>query len=112
MIARSIKEPKAYNQVFNIGADEPYSVNALAEAVAKAFNVKSSIKHLEQRNEVQEAYSDHEKARLVLGAKPSISLEAGLQKMAVWAQKHGARKSQEFKNIEVSIKLPPSWKPA
>ncbi len=112
VIARSIKEPKAYNQVFNIGADEPYSVNALAEAVAKAFNVKSSIKHLEQRNEVQEAYSDHEKARLVLGAKPSISLEAGLQKMAVWAQKHGARKSQEFKNIEVSIKLPPSWKPA
>jgi UDP-glucose 4-epimerase len=112
VIARSIEEPKAYNQVFNIGADQPYTVNFLAEEVAKAFNVKPNIKHLEQRNEVQEAYSDHEKAREVLGAKPQVSLAAGLKRMAGWAQKNGARKSQEFKDIEVSIKLPPSWKPA
>jgi UDP-glucose 4-epimerase len=112
VIARSIKDPKAYNQVFNIGADQPYTVNFLAEEVAKAFNVKPCIKHLEQRNEVQEAYSDHEKARTILGATPHISLEAGLKKMAEWARKHGARKSQEFQNIEVSVKLPPSWKPA
>ncbi|MEI7752477.1 MAG: NAD-dependent epimerase/dehydratase family protein [Candidatus Omnitrophota bacterium] len=112
VIARSIEEPQAYNQVFNIGADQPYTVNFLAEEVAKAFNAKPCIKHLEQRNEVQEAYSDHEKARKVLGATPGVSLEAGLKKMAEWARKHGARKSQEFQNIEVSIKLPPSWKPA
>jgi len=112
VIARSIEEPKAYNQVFNIGADQPYTVNFLAEEVAKAFNVKPCIKHLDQRNEVQEAYSDHEKARLILGAKPKVSLEMGLNKMADWARKHGARKSQEFRNIEVSVKLPPSWKPA
>jgi UDP-glucose 4-epimerase len=112
VIARSIDEPKAYNQVFNIGADQPYTVNFLAEEVAKAFNVKPSIKHLEQRNEVQEAYSDHEKARTILGATPNVLLEAGLKRMAEWAQKHGARKSQEFQNIEVSVKLPPSWKPA
>lgn len=112
IIARSIEEPKAYNQVFNIGADQPYAVNFLAEAVAKAFHVSPNIKHLEQRNEVQEAYSDHEKARLVLGAKSKVSFESGIAKMADWARKHGARKSQEFENIEVSIKLPPSWKPA
>ena len=111
VIARSIEEPKAYNQVFNIGADQPYTVNFLAEEVAKAFCVKPCIKHLEQRNEVQEAYSDHEKARTVLGAAPRVSLEAGLKKMAEWARKHGARKSQEFQNIEVSVKLPLSWKP-
>lgn len=111
IIAQSINEPKAYNQVFNIGADQPYTVNCLAEEVAKAFGVKPAIKHLEQRNEVQEAYSDHEKARRVLDATPKVSLAAGLKRMAEWAQKHGARKSQEFQNIEVSIKLPPSWKP-
>lgn len=55
VIARSIEEPKAYNQVFNIGADQPYTVNLLAEEVAKAFHVKPLIKHLEQRNEVRKA---------------------------------------------------------
>ncbi len=112
VIARSIDVPEAYNQVFNIGADRPYTVNYLAEAVAKAMNVKPRLQHLERRNEVQEAYSDHEKARVILGAVPQVSLETGLARMADWARKHGARKSQEFKNIEVPIKLPPSWKAA
>ena len=111
VIARSIDEPRAYNQVFNIGADQPYTVNFLAEEVSKAFNVTPKIKHLAQRNEVQEAYSDHEKARVILGANSKVSLEVGLKKMADWARKHGSRKSQEFKNIEVAVKLPPSWKP-
>jgi len=29
--------------------------------------------------------------------------------MAEWAQKTGARKSSEFKNIEITEKLPPFW---
>ncbi|MFA5158942.1 MAG: NAD-dependent epimerase/dehydratase family protein [Candidatus Omnitrophota bacterium] len=112
VIARSIGVTGAYNQAFNIGADQPYTVNYLAAEVAKSLGVVPKIEYLEQRNEVQEAYSDHAKAREVLGAIPKVSLEEGLRKMAAWAQKHGARKSQEFQNIEVSIKLPPSWKRA
>lgn len=109
VIARSIEVPAAYNQVFNIGADVPYTVNYLAEQTGKAFGVKSDIKHLEARNEVYEAYSDHTKAKDILGAKPSVSLEAGLKNMAVWAKTHGARESKEFGNIEVPVNLPPSW---
>ncbi len=112
VIARSMNVSKAYNQVFNIGADQPYTVNFLAEEVAKAFNVQPRITYLDPRNEVLEAYSDHEKARVILGAKPKVSLDRGLKKMAEWAQKHGARKSQEYKNIELTVKLPPSWRPA
>lgn len=112
VIVRSINVSKAYNQVFNIGADQPHTVNTLAQEVAKAFKIEPKIKYLDPRNEVREAYSSHDKAHLVLGAEPKISLERGLKKMAAWAQKHGARKSQEYKNIEVAVKLPPSWKPA
>ncbi|OGW84505.1 MAG: UDP-glucose 4-epimerase [Omnitrophica bacterium RIFCSPHIGHO2_02_FULL_46_11] len=110
IIARSINESKAYNQVFNIGADEPYTVNYLAKEIAKVFNVEPRITHLEQRNEVQEAYSDHEKVRVMLGAKPKVTLEMGLKKMSDWAKQHGARKSRDYKNIEISVKLPSSWK--
>lgn len=108
-IARCINVPQAYNQVFNVGADVPYTVNHLAEEVAKAFDVKPEIRHLEARNEVYEAYSDHKKARDILGVKSETPLSEGIQRMAVWAKKHGARKSKEFKNIEVPINLPPSW---
>ncbi len=39
IIAAAAETPAAYNQVFNIGADQAYSVNALAEAVAGAMGV-------------------------------------------------------------------------
>src|SRR5580704_13161322 len=61
VIAASIARPASYNQVFNVGADKPYSVNELATVVIKAMGSKSEIKHLEARNEVVHAYSAHEK---------------------------------------------------
>ncbi len=108
-IARSIKIPQAYRQVFNIGADTPYTVNHLAEMVAQAFGVKPSVRHLPKRNEVDEAYSDHAKAKEILSASLQISLQEGIARMAAWAKKHGARKSKEFQDIEIRKNLPPSW---
>jgi UDP-glucose 4-epimerase len=40
VIARSIETPEAYNQVFNVGAETPYTVNELAETVARAMGVE------------------------------------------------------------------------
>ncbi len=109
-IAHSIDVPGAYNEIFNIGADRPYTVKHLAEAVANAFNVEPRIEYLDRRHEVEEAYCDHGKARRVLGAEPQVSLESGLARMAEWARKRGARKSRGFENIEVPVDLPPSWR--
>ncbi len=109
IIADSINQPQAYNQVFNIGADQPYTVNELAEEVAKAFQVKTQIQYLDRRNEVDEAFSDHSKVKRVFKAGKAVALREGIAKMAVWAKKHGARETKEFPNIEVPINLPPSW---
>src|SRR6185437_11966042 len=38
-IARSVSTPAAFNQVINVGADTPYSVNQLASVVGHAFGV-------------------------------------------------------------------------
>ncbi len=38
-IAKCVNIPAAYNQVFNIGADKPYTVNELAQVVGKEFGV-------------------------------------------------------------------------
>ena len=109
-IARSIAIPQAYNQIFNIGADTPYTVNELANQVAKVFDVEPKIQYLERRNEVDEAYSDHSKARNILGAEAEVMLEQGLKRMGEWAKKHGARKSKEFDNLEITVNLPPAWR--
>ncbi|MGO9587594.1 MAG: NAD-dependent epimerase/dehydratase family protein [Limisphaerales bacterium] len=110
VIAASIARPKGYNQVFNVGADKPYSVNELATVVAKAMGAKSQIKHLDARNEVVHAYSAHEKVRKHFGDLiKNVSLEEGVVRMAAWAKKAGARQGKPFEGIEVRKNLPKSW---
>jgi UDP-glucose 4-epimerase len=111
-IANSVNVPAAYNEVFNIGADQPYTVNYLAEVVAQAFGVKPEIRYLPARNEVVDAYSDHSKARRIFGQSRAIPLEKGVARMAQWAREVGARQSSTFKGVEVLRNMPPSWKAA
>jgi UDP-glucose 4-epimerase len=108
-IARSVHIPEAYNQVFNIGADQPYTVNQLAQVVMAAFGVQVPVDHLPAREEVYQAYASHEKAARLLQAAPHIGLEEGVRRMAAWARQAGSRKSKLFSGIEVSQNLPPSW---
>ncbi|UYQ95231.1 NAD-dependent epimerase/dehydratase family protein [Chitinophaga horti] len=108
-IAKSVDIPASYNQVFNIGADKPYTVNELAKVVSGYFGVEPNIKYLAARNEVVHAYSDHAKAHGVFGEGSGVTLAEGIAKMAAWAKVVGARKSKEFENIEIYEKLPQGW---
>jgi UDP-glucose 4-epimerase len=109
-IANCVNIPETYVQVINIGADKPYTVNYLAEVVARAFGQEPQIQYLSDRNEVVHAYSDHARARRLFGQETIIDLEEGIQRMAQWAQLVGARQGQEFEHIEVHRNLPPTWK--
>ncbi len=109
IVAESIDVPAAYNQIFNIGADQHYSVNQLANSVAKAMGVESNIAHLPARNEVVNAYSSHDKIRKVFGDRELVSLDQGLSQMAEWVKQHGARSSSKFENIEVTKNFPKAW---
>jgi UDP-glucose 4-epimerase len=110
VIAESVDVPQAYNQIFNVGADKPYSVVDLAKSVANAMGAEPNIRHLPARNEVAHAYSSHEKVLRVFGNRELCSLEDGLERMAAWVKVHGARSSQKFKNIEVEKNFPLAWK--
>jgi len=109
VIARSIYVSKAYNQIFNVGADEPISVNKLAEEVSKAMGVSSNLRYVKERDEVKDAYCSHKKINETLKFKPKYSLPEGLRIMAEWAKKYGSRKSKSFKNIEIRKNLPNVW---
>ena len=107
-ISHCVNVPESYNEVFNVGADKPYSVNELAEIVCKSFGVDQKINHLRARNEVLHAYADHSKVNKIFPPR-GVSLSEGITKMADWAKQVGARKSQEFDNIEIFEKLPEGW---
>ena len=109
VIASSVDVPAARNQVFNVGADVPFTVNHLSRIVADAMGAKCQVNHLEPRNEVKIAFSDHCKAERVFGKKQKICLEEGIHSMAAWVKQHGARTSNVFENIEILRNLPPSW---
>jgi UDP-glucose 4-epimerase len=109
IIAESINFPKAYNQVFNVGAEKPYSVIELANTVSHAMGVEANILYLPARNEVKHAYSSHDKVHNIFGNRGLVDLETGINRMAKWVKEHGARESSEFKNIEVRKNLPKAW---
>lgn len=109
LIARSPLEPKALNQVFNIGADTPYTILELAEEIARALDVPKKIVHLPARNEVVHAFSDHSRLTEVFGDQPTVALREGIQLMADWVKARGPRPAVAFENIEIREKLPSGW---
>jgi UDP-glucose 4-epimerase len=109
VIARSVETPRAYNEVFNIGADRDYSVNDLVHAVARAMGLPARPEYFEARKEVLHAYCDHSKVRAYFGETAETSLDDGLLRMADWARSAGPRASSRFGHIEVEKNLPPAW---
>jgi len=110
LIADAIDVPAAFNQTFNIGADESTTVNELAEQVAKAMGEKPRIRHLEARKEVLHAVADHSKVVEVFGYRPRWSLDRGLKQMAEWALSVGPREPSRRADVEVAKNLPASWR--
>lgn len=109
LIAAAAEAEGAYNQVFNIGADTPYSVNELARTVAHAFDSEPKVTYLPARDEVVHAYSSHQRLRSVFGETPSTDLREGIARMSAWAKGIGPRTPSTFGGIEVEKNLPPSW---
>jgi len=109
-IAHAVNNPAAYGEVFNVGAETPYSVLHLLAAVQQAMGKTTGVVHLEPRTEVVHAFSDHRKAEQILGYRSSVPLEEGLARMAGWVKRIGSRASPAFTGIEVSKHLPSAWR--
>lgn len=111
IIAACIERPNSWNQVFNIGADQPWTVLDLAQRVCLSMGqAKPNVFHAEARNEVQIAYSSHDKVKQFFGDLiKNVPLDVGIEKMACWVKQNEIRPGQRFKNIEVSKNMPPAW---
>lgn len=109
-IADSVKQPRAYNLIFNIGSDCTCSVNGLQHLVQHFMGRNTGVVHLSERLEVRDAYSSHNRAAQLLNAPSVIPLEDGLATMAAWVKRVGVRESKPFDTIELDKNLPESWR--
>ena len=111
IIAACVDRPAAWNEVYNIGADQPWTVLDLATHVCRAMGQsKPDLLHAEARNEVQIAYSSHDKVkRMFDDLIKNVPLDVGINKMAEWVKRNPIRSGQRFKNIEVPRNMPPIW---
>jgi len=110
-IAASPWTPGALDQVINVGARVPCTVNDLARAVACVMGVPDHpVAYLDARQEVHQAYSDHSRADAIFGVQEPTPLEEGLRRMAAWARKVEDRTVGVFDNLELEQGLPPAWR--
>jgi UDP-glucose 4-epimerase len=109
VIARSVLTPAAYGEVFNVGGDQPYTVNELVRAVSEAMGVAPQVIHLPERKEVKHAFSSHTKVRQFFDVPPAVSLNDGIGRMAAWVRQVGSRTTKDFAAIEIPYGLPEGW---
>ena len=101
----------ARGKIFNVGADQPWSVNDLADLVRREMGAPDHpVVHHEARKEVVHAFSDHSKLARVFGGGEPVSLPDGVRRMCDWAREHGPRATPTFTGIEIEKNLPPSWR--
>jgi UDP-glucose 4-epimerase len=100
----------ARGEVFNVGADRPWSVNELATLIREEMGVpEHPVVHHEARREAVHAFSDHEKLARVFGAHDPVPLPEGIGRMCRWAREAGPQPTTRFDGIEITKNLPPSW---
>jgi UDP-glucose 4-epimerase len=111
VIAACIERPATWNEVYNIGADQPWTVLDLAHRVCAAMGQPTpNIHHADARNEVRLAYSSHEKIKQRFGdLLKNVPLDEGIVRMAEWVKRTRIPPGSTFKNIEVRKNLPPAW---
>jgi UDP-glucose 4-epimerase len=110
-IAEAPDVPGARGEIFNVGADRPWSVNDLATIVKEEMGVPDHpVVHHEARNEVVHAFSDHSRSAAVFGSRNPVQLREGVRRMCAWAREHGPRTTAPFTGIEIERNLPPSWR--
>lgn len=109
----AIFSAKANNQVFNIGGDEPITIQAMLEQLKHYMGVDADYptQYLPARPcEVKYAYSCHTKAEQLLNLRNIVGFEEGLRRTANWAIEQGSCEWRNYDKIEIaSPKLPAVW---
>lgn len=109
-ICESIKNPSCLNQIINTGHDYAISINNLIKTLSEIAELKLEVKHLEARNEVLNAVSDHTRANNTFKNLPNTTIEEALLEMWQWAKQLDIAPPKKFEEIELEKYMPTNWR--
>jgi len=98
------ESPAAIGEVINVGSGTTISIGELAERINSLMGGKKPLVHDEARirppdSEVMELWCDNRKAQALIGWRPQVSLEEGLQETIEFIRNHPERYKPEIYNI-------------
>lgn len=100
-------------ETFNIGADQYWSINEIADTVRRVAGWNGvnnpGIERVEPRHEVKHAYCDHAKAKEMLHFRDRTNLIKTIDKMFQWAQNEPKRPQKKMR-YEVEKGIYDYWK--
>ncbi len=85
----ALESPAARDEVFNLGGGEAYSVLEIAERLGKVLgkgHIKPQVRGNYRAGDIRNCFADISKASAVLGYKPRIDLETGLEELGRWLE--------------------------
>jgi dTDP-L-rhamnose 4-epimerase len=85
----ALESPAARDEVFNIGGGHPYSVLEIAERLGKVLgkgHLRPQVCGNYRAGDIRNCFADISKATAVLGYRPRIGLEAGLESLSAWLE--------------------------
>lgn len=86
--ALAIKTPLKY-KILNVANSSPVSLKELLDVFEKVTGIKPNAKSRPSNNaSVNEMYANSEEAQKVLGWKPKVSIEEGIEKLVIWFKKN------------------------
>ncbi len=83
----ALEVPQASGQVFNVGTGKAYTIRGIAERMAQVLGkpkLQPEIKGEYRAGDIRHCFADITLATQVLGFKPAVTLEAGIQDLAEW----------------------------
>ncbi len=108
---------RAYGQIFNLGSDEPISINGLARRIKELTKSASPIKHISYEEAYNKTFEDMRrrvpdiaKAKRFVGYRPAYSLKKTLGKVIAYYRGTHAAWVTWFQGNGFSIRGKPfSW---
>lgn len=102
-------EPKASKEIINVGSSVDTKLIDAAEMLSEVVGGAKFL-FLEQRHEVQNAFSTHHKSISLLQYEDKTLLKEGLVKMWEWAKTQPARPRMEWESYELEKGMYGFWK--
>src|SRR3990167_9024048 len=87
-------------EIYNLGSDKEHSLSEVAQILKQiaggSFGYLVKIEHVEQRHEVKNAYSNHDKAKGDLGFKDETNIGQTMKEMFEWAKNQPEREIKQM----------------